>query len=155
MFVVDQNKTRTSTICQDVRVLFWSTTNKIYWEKILSITLVLLSSKETRILPIFGTFSGKNKKKYFLVDILYGLLYIVEKLMTWGLNWTALETRHTNFNNTFDHKIPLPANVTMISHLVISFDIFIFAFPSVSAPLSVSKAIAELLLSKKMLGSCY
>jgi hypothetical protein len=44
MFVIDQNKTRTSTICQDLRVLFWLTTNKIYCEKILGITLVLLSS---------------------------------------------------------------------------------------------------------------
>ena len=40
MFVIDQNKTRTSTICQDLRVLFWSTKNKIYCEKILLITPV-------------------------------------------------------------------------------------------------------------------
>ena len=44
LFVIDQNKTRTSTICQDVRVLFWSTTNKIYWEIILLITLLTKKS---------------------------------------------------------------------------------------------------------------
>ena len=38
-----------STICQDVRVLFWSPTDKIYWHKLLSITLVLLSSKKSMV----------------------------------------------------------------------------------------------------------
>ena len=42
MFEVNQNKTRTSTICQDLRVLFWLTKNKIYCEKILPITLLIM-----------------------------------------------------------------------------------------------------------------
>ena len=40
MFLVNQNKTRKSWHIVDVRVLFWSTKNKIYCEKILLITPV-------------------------------------------------------------------------------------------------------------------
>ena len=60
------------------------------WKKI-------LAARKWEFCQFWLFFLGKNLNFPIFSNFLYGLLYTVEKLITWALNWISVESRHTNF----------------------------------------------------------